>query len=182
MIVIVHGYEGSGEGHWQRWLLHELQRLGRPAVMPELSAPEAPLKDIWVSELTQIIDASPEPVTVVCHSLGCWALDHLIATRGTRNVERALLVAPPSPLLIFEPIETFLPPPCDRTTWSPIAARSLLVGSDNDEFSDDGEPEQIAGALGLGFKQMPGAGHINTASGFGAWPFALEWTLSSKGR
>ncbi len=178
MIVIVYGYEGSGEQHWQRWLLRQLQARGIAATLPELPEPLAPDKDTWVAELARLVESSPTPVTLICHSLGCWAVDHLLAKRGTHNIARALLVAPPSPFLIFEAVDTFLPPPCRADAWAPIAARSLLVSGDNDEFSGDGELQEIAIQLGLGFKLVPDAGHINTASGYGPWPFALEWATA----
>lgn len=175
MIIIVHGYDGSGPGHWQRWLGEELRCRNTSVAMPELPDPQLPCKDRWVAELHRLVDSAPDPVTWVCHSLGCWALDHLIAERGTGQMHAALLVAPPSPFLLFEPVESFLPPPRRRDVWQPLAAESLVVGSDNDEFTSQSEFEQISDQLGLRFHFLPGAGHINIASGHGPWPFALEW-------
>jgi predicted alpha/beta hydrolase family esterase len=175
MVIIVYGYDGSGPGHWQRWLHDELRRRGAPVLFPELPDPTEPSKDAWVAELAERVDAAATPVTFVCHSLGCWALDHLLAERGAHGVQGALLVAPPSPHLIFEPVESFLPPPRRREAWAPLAAHSLLVGSDNDEFSGPGECAEIATTLGIGYHHIPGAGHINVASGYGPWPWALEW-------
>jgi hypothetical protein len=89
-----------------------------------------------------------------------------------------LLVAPPSPFLLFEPAESFFPPPRQQTAWAPIACRSLLVGSDNDDFTSVEEFEEIARALGVSCMILPGAGHINLQSGYGPWPFAVEWLHS----
>jgi hypothetical protein len=175
MIVIVHGYDGSGDGHWQRWLATELTAAGTAVALPELPEPTAPDKDAWVAALAAIAAAAPSPITYVCHSLGCWAVDHLLATGRAGTVRAALLVAPPSPYLLFEPIQSFLPPPRDRTAWAPLAARTLVVGSDNDEHAGPEEFQEIAGALGAGCRLLPGAGHINTDAGFGPWPFALDW-------
>ncbi len=175
MIVIVYGYEGSGPGHWQRWLQEQLRQSGVPVAFPELPDADAPRKDAWVSALRELVDAAALPVTFVCHSLGCWAVDHLLAERGGANIHAVLLVAPPSPFLLFEPVESFLPPPRPREVWAPLAARSLVVGSDDDEFTSKGEFVQISQQLGLPFHFVAGAGHINIASGYGPWPFALEW-------
>ncbi|MBI3783768.1 MAG: alpha/beta fold hydrolase [Deltaproteobacteria bacterium] len=180
MVVIVYGYEGSGPGHWQRWLQQELRGRDVPVCFPDLPDPSAPQKDIWVAELARLVEESPSPVTLVAHSLGCWAVDHLIHERGTRNIDAALLVAPPSPFLIFEAVESFLPPPRDKQAWAPIAARSLLVGSDDDDFTSPEELAEIAAQLGIELHRLQGAGHINTASGYGAWPFALEWVLKQR--
>jgi len=178
MIIIVHGYDGSGPGHWQHWLHDELRGRGEEVAFPELPTPCAPCKDAWVDELARIVAAADAPATFVCHSLGCWALDHLLAAHPDVAVHAALLVAPPSPLLPFEPVESFLPPPRRRDAWVPFAARSLLVGSDDDDYASAEEIAEIAQALGVPHRILPGAGHINVASGFGPWPFALEWLAS----
>jgi predicted alpha/beta hydrolase family esterase len=176
MVVIVYGYDGSGPGHWQRWLEAELRRRGAPVVFPELPDPAAPQKDVWVAALADVFQAgNGQPVTVVCHSLGSWAVDHLFAERGLLGAHAALLVAPPSPFLLFDPVESFLPPRRRREVWAPIAARTLVVGSDNDEFTTAEEFEDIARTIGARCHLIPGAGHINVASGHGPWPFALEW-------
>src|ERR1043166_1553861 len=80
MIIIVYGYDGSGPGHWQRWLEDELRRRVAPVMFPALPDPAAPRKDAWVAALAETVEAARgEPVTFVCHSLGCWAVDHLLA-------------------------------------------------------------------------------------------------------
>jgi len=178
MVVIVYGYDGSGPGHWQRWLHTELLGRKLPVLFPELPDPSAPQKDVWVTALAETLAAVHEPITLVCHSLGCWVADHLVAERGTLGVQAALLVSPPSPFLIFEPVDSFFPPPRQRSAWAQITARTLLVGSDNDEFTSAEEFEEIALTLGVRCQIIPGAGHINVNSGHGPWPFALEWLRS----
>lgn len=178
MIVFVYGYEGSGDGHWQRWAAAELTARGAAVAFPELSDPAAPQKDVWVAELRTVVAAAAarhEPVTFVCHSLGCWAVDHLLTEHGTAGVHGALLVAPPSPFLVFEAVDSFLPPPRRPDVWAPLVARTLLVGSDNDDYAGPDEVEEIARTLGVPCRILSGAGHINIAAGYGPWPFALDW-------
>jgi uncharacterized protein len=178
MIVVVYGYEGSGEGHWQRWAAAALMRDGVAVAFPELSDPSAPRKDVWVAELYAIVNDAErrgDPVTFLCHSLGCWAVDHLLTEHGTGGAHAALLVAPPSPFLLFDPVETFLPPPRRADVWAPLAARTLIVGSDNDDYASSEELQDVARQMGVGYHLVPGAGHINVAAGYGPWPFALEW-------
>ncbi|MFN8626861.1 MAG: alpha/beta fold hydrolase [Candidatus Binatia bacterium] len=175
MVILVHGYDGSGPGHWQRWLADELRRRRVPVAFPDLPEPAAPDKDRWVAALAEVVSGVPPPVAVVCHSLGCWAVDHLFTERGLGGVQAVLLVAPPSPYLLFDPVESFLPPPCRRAVWAPIAGRTLLVGSDNDDFTTPEELNGVANALGIRSAIVPGGGHINVDSGYGPWPFALEW-------
>jgi len=177
MIVIVYGYEGSGPGHWQHWLAAELTARSVPFVFPELSDPLAPSREVWVRELSAIVDSSPTPVTFVAHSLGCWAVDHLLAARGAANIRAALLVAPPSPYSLFEPIQSFLPPPRSPEAWEPIRDRTLVLGTDDDEYASEDEFEELAHRIGAPCDILPGKGHLNAASGFGPFPLVLDWTL-----
>src|SRR5262245_25867918 len=147
MIVLVYGYDGSGDGHWQRWAAAELAARGVPVAFPELSDPAAPRKDVWVAELRTVVSQAVERgagVTFLCHSLGCWAVDHLLTEHGTTGIHAALLVAPPSPFLIFEPVDSFLPPPRRADVWAPLRDRTLIVGSDNDDYASREELEDVA--------------------------------------
>jgi predicted alpha/beta hydrolase family esterase len=181
MVIIVYGYDGSGPGHWQRWLYDQLRDRSIAVQFPELPDPSEPQKDVWVDQLTRLVDESVDPVTFVCHSLACWAVDHMLAERGAANVHAALLVAPPSPYLVFEPVDSFIPPPRQRAAWAPLAARSLIVASDNDDFASADEVKEVGKVLGIRHKILSGTGHINVASGFGPWPLALEWVEGAIG-
>lgn len=172
----MHGYAGSGPGHWQRWLAAELRRRDVPVRFPDLPDPEAPQKDRWVEALAAELEAAGDvPVTVVAHSLGCWAVDHMLAERGPGGMTGALLVAPPSPYLVFGAAESFFPPPRRRAAWAPVAARSELVGSDDDPYTTPEEFAEVAAAIGVRWRLLPGHGHINVDSGHGPWPFVLDW-------
>lgn len=180
MIVIVHGYDGSGPGHWQHWLAERLTAEGRPFAFPELPDPLSPECSRWVAALARVVDESRDPVVFVAHSLGCWAVDHYLSLRGSQRVRAALLVAPPSPFSLFEPIQSFLPPPRNAVAWAPIAAASLFIGSTNDDHAGPEEIEELAERCGVKHQILEGAGHINTAAGFGPFPFALEWLAQVK--
>jgi predicted alpha/beta hydrolase family esterase len=152
------------------------RRAWRQRGVPELSARA---KDGWLSLGRDRGRRAPRRSRhFCCHSLGCWAVDHLLAEHGTAGVHAALLVAPPSPFLIFEPVDSFLPPPRRAEVWAPLAARTLLVGSDNDDYASAEELEDVARRLGIACRILPGAGHINIAAGYGPWPFVLEWLQS----
>ncbi len=179
MIVIVHGYEGSGPGHWQHWLREELEKLGEPAAFPALPDDTDPRCDAWVQTLRDVVGGLGEPVTFAAHSLGCWAVDHYLARHGAAGVRGALLVAPPSPYSLFEPIQSFLPPPRSRAAWSALGEHSLLLGSDNDDYAGDDEIVELGRTLGVPHRILPGSGHINASSGFGPFPLALDWLRES---
>ena len=46
---------------------------------------------------------------------------------------------------------------------------------DDDDYASPEEIADVARALDTPHRILPGAGHINVASGYGPWPFALEW-------
>lgn len=176
MIILVHGYDGSGPGHWQHWLDETLRARGVDVRFPSLSDPLDPEREAWVTELAELVRARGDrEVTFVAHSLGCWAVDHYLAQHGSEGIRAALLVAPPSPYSLFEPIQSFLPPPRDAASYARIAERTRVLGSDDDEYASDDEFESFAKRIGASFRLLPGAGHINAAAGFGPFPMALEW-------
>lgn len=177
MVVIVHGYDGSGPGHWQHWLYTELRERGVPAEFPELPDPQSPDCSRWVARLREIVAGASSPVVFAAHSLGCWAVDHLVARYGAAGISSALLVAPPSPYLLFEPVQSFFPAPQSAAAWQPLRDQSLLVVSDDDPYIEPKEAKDIGHHIGVPVQILPGCGHINIESGFGPWPFALEWVL-----
>lgn len=179
MIVFVYGYEGSGEGHWQRLLARDLEGRGIPHAFPELSDPLEPQKDRWVAELADTVaTAGDAPVTFVAHSLGCWAVDHYLGEHGASGIHGALLVAPPSPFLMFEAVQTFFPPPMASDTWQALTGRAVLVASDDDDYASTEEHAEIAAKLGIEHQVVSGGGHLNTDAGYGQWDLPMQWLRS----
>ena len=78
MIIFVHGYEGSGERHWQTLIHRELSARGIPSLFPELPDPLAPERDRWVEKLARCAaDSGDHKIFFICHSLGCLSLIHI---------------------------------------------------------------------------------------------------------
>src|SRR5439155_5817917 len=94
--LILHGYAGSGPGHWQTWLAGRLRALDATVAYPDLPDAEAPQLRSWLEALDGELAALADPPVVLCHSLACLLWLHHAATGG-RPAERLLLVAPPSP-------------------------------------------------------------------------------------
>ena len=104
--------------------------------------------------------------------------DHLLTERRLDVAHAALLVAPPSPYLLFEPVQTFLPPPMSPDAWASIASRTVLVGSDDDDYAGSDEHAEIARTLGIEHRVIPGGAHLNTDAGFGPWKLPNDWLVS----
>ena len=165
--LILHGYQGSGPGHWQTWLAGRLRAADAQVTYPDLPDPDQPQLRSWMNALAGELDALGEPPVVLCHSLGCilW-LHHL--HRGGRPA-RALLVAPPCGAVVPD-IADFFPVPEVREH----APGSRMVCSDDDPFCPDrGAPGRYG--AGLAVDVLPGQGHLNATAGYGPWPEAEAW-------
>ncbi len=159
--LIIPGWAGSGPDHWQSHWEREL----RGASRVEMADWDRPHRSDWVGTLDQAIRSVDEPPILVAHSLGCitvayWSAIARVPVRG------ALLVAPAD--LDREACPVFLrafgPVPRQRLPFP-----SRVVGSDDDPYATLARVREIATDWGSELTILRGAGHINSASGFGRW-------------
>jgi predicted alpha/beta hydrolase family esterase len=166
-VLILHGYLGSGPGHWQRWLAERLNAAGHDVCFPELPDADHPRLDAWLEALAPL--RRPADV-VVCHSAACALWLHHRA-RGGQPAERALLVAPPHPEPMLDELASFFPVPLEPR----LAREARVVVSDEDPYCPGGGIDLYARPLGAPVDVLPGAGHINPESGYGRWPAVEAW-------
>jgi len=174
--LILHGYQGSGPGHWQTWLAGRLRAGEATVAYPDLPDPDAPDLRAWQAALDGELDALEIPPIVVCHSLACLLWLHHAAA-SARPAARVLLVAPPSPSALERiGVEGFWPAPLAP---APLAASVLygarLVCSDDDPYCPEGARGLYGEPLGLATDLLPGAGHVNPEAGYGPWPAVERW-------
>ena len=161
-VVILPGWRNSGPGHWQTLWADSL-----PSVLRvEQDDWVAPVRQSWVSRLSETIEQAPGPVIVVAHSLGCITTTHL-PPEVAQRIEGALLVAPADPERRGVLVD-FAPVPYQRLPY-----RSILVASNNDPFCPVRTAGAYARAWGSEFVRLNDAGHINVDSGHGHWPLGL---------
>jgi predicted alpha/beta hydrolase family esterase len=175
--LFLHGLEGSGEGHWQRWLTPRLTETGATVVFPELPDADDPQPDVWERELVRVLAELGEPPVVLAHSLGCALWLRHASRAGDRLAERVLLVAPPR-------IET-VPAVVRFSEFEPDAARvhtacpdTRIVCSDEDPYNPAGALTTHAEPLDIPADVIPGAGHVNVEAGYGTWPAVERWALT----
>jgi predicted alpha/beta hydrolase family esterase len=177
--VIVPGWNGSDDGHWQRWLDAQLRSAGREVRWPDLGDLDNPVLDTWLGGLRTALQGLPDDgFDVVTHSLGAVLWLHHVATPApspSPRPARVLLVAPPSPRTTIPEIAAFFPPPLDVDALRHAADGTVLVAGDDDPYT----PEGIAAAYGLPLKiattVVPGGAHLNVDAGYGEWPGVLDW-------
>ena len=162
-LLLLPGWQDSDPGHWQsRWeALHGAQRVQQDDWW-------WPRRGDWMARLEDTLLAEERPAVLIAHSMGCqlvaaWASHSQHAAR----VQAALLVAPPD-------VERADMPP-QLQAWAPIPrARlpfpSLAALSDDDPYCAIERGRMFASFWGSRIVELPGAGHVNTATGLGDWP------------
>ncbi len=165
--LIVPGLGGSGDGHWQRWWT-TVDPGAKIVEQPDWSQPDLPT---WTARVAEEVSRHPVPL-LVGHSLGAVLIAHLAAQRPDLTIRGALLVAPAD----VEESETLR---AAAPGFSPIPRIRLpfpctVVASTNDPHMSIGRSKYFAQIWGARFYHLGDSGHINMASGFGAWPGGLQ--------
>jgi predicted alpha/beta hydrolase family esterase len=177
--LILHGYAGSGPGHWQTWLAGRLRSHGRRVAYPDLPAADEPRLEAWLDTLGDELRALPDDPVVVCHSLACILWLHHCAAPPTDvgPAARVLLVAPVSASGGVPGVEPFFPAPLDAAAVARAAGETRVVAA-RDPYCPEGAERLYAQPLGLPFDRLPdAAGHIYPETGYGPWPSVERWCL-----
>ncbi|MBA9069455.1 hypothetical protein FHR71_003212 [Methylobacterium sp. RAS18] len=166
-ILILPGYAGSEEEHWQaRWAA----RLKTARIVAQ-DAWHRPDPEAWRARVAEAVAAATRPVILIAHSLGVVAAVEAAPRFPEGVVRGALLVAFPdieAGADLPESVRAFAPVPRD-----PLPFPSLLVASRTDPHCTYERAEDYAYAWGSALVDAGEAGHINVASGHGPWPEGL---------
>ena len=175
-VLIVPGYRGSGESHWQSWLHREL--VGS-RVLSGVSWHEPVLAD-WAERVREEIARAPAPLWIVAHSFGCLATVIAVADRP-QNVAGVILAAPADPqrfhLLGLGRVDDrrlAVKTLADVLPAKALGVRGVLVASENDPWMSVPAAQQWAHDWELAIVNAGAVGHINAESGFGPWPGVLD--------
>jgi uncharacterized protein len=172
-VVIVPGLRDHVSDHWQTLLAH---RLSRWVCVPRLG--RTVLSCVaWVEALQATIAAVEGPVFIAAHSAGVMMVVNW-ARKYRREIAGALLATPPD-------LATPMPAPYPSLEalalhgWLPVPRTalpfpSLVAASSNDPLSRPERIAQLARSWGSAHLDVGPVGHLNSASGFGEWPRALE--------
>lgn len=165
-VLLVPGLWNSGPEHWQSYWERARDDCRR-VVQRDW---ETPRRADWVETLNRAVLESPAPVVLAAHSLGCATVAHWAASAepaAVAWVRGALLVAPSDVHAPSYPpgTEGFIPIPL-----VPLPFASIVVASDDDEYVTLARAAHFAHAWGSRLVNVGARGHINSASGLGAWP------------
>jgi len=164
---LVPGLGNSGPDHWQT----HFERADPAFTRVNQREWDAPDRQEWVETLNHaLVGEDLAHVVLVAHSLGCATVAHWAARYG-RRIKGALLVAPSdveTPHYAAFPTTGFGPMPLRRLPFA-----SKVVASTTDEWVSLARARQFAEAWGSELVDIGPAGHVNAASGHGAWPAGL---------
>lgn len=164
--ITLPGVGGSGPEHWQ-----SLWEMSGPEIrrFSPTSWDEPDLVD-WMAALDRAIDAGQEPPILVAHSLACLLVAHWAAKRPM-PIAGAFLVAPPDPdgpAFPAKQAASFMNPPL-----TPLPFPALMIASSDDPFGSADHARRLAASWRCSIIEAGPLGHINSASGLGAWPTGL---------
>jgi len=161
-VLILPGYQGSGETHWQTLWEKENPQFKR-VIQRDW---ENPIRKEWVATLENAVAKAGEDVILVAHSLACLTVAHWNAQKMHSSISGALLVAPPDPKATAFPrsVEGF-----ETTPLNVFNFPSIIVASSNDPYGSLSYAQELAKACGSAFVNVGEKGHINSFSDIGAW-------------
>lgn len=176
--LIVPGWQGSPDNHWQSHWQRSLPNSARVEQQDWLT----PQRRDWVQALEQAIAAERSPVILIAHSLGCITVAHWAAQASPALLHRvrgALLVAPAD-------VERPTCAPALRN-FAPIPLHALpfpsqVVSSDNDPAVSVPRALYLAKAWGAEAGLLSNAGHINVKSGHERWEQGFAYLYRLQGR
>lgn len=181
--LVLHGWMGSDEPHWQSWLVGALRARGHAVAFPELPDRDTPERDVWSLAIASALNDGPG--VVVCHSLAVVAWLDSVTTHAVPRSARTLLVAPPGRpevASLAESMRGFTRCLADAAAVSRATAEVRMICSNADPYCAEGAAKAYAAPLGIACDVLADAtAHINVASGFGPWPQALAWCLGERG-
>lgn len=165
-ILILPGWQGSGDKHWQGIWLKKYPNAVKVEQRDWINA----VKDEWVSVLNNHIEEYKDnDIILVGHSLACptiahWADQYFDESRP--HIKGALLVCPSDTEVSDFPAEMqgFAPIPL-----KPLGFRTIVVASADDPWVNIDCAEYFANSWGAEFVNIGPHGHINTDAGFGEW-------------
>lgn len=168
-ILTVPGVGGSESAHWQSWLERQLSN----SIRVEQDHWNQPVLDVWVKRFHEVLSNQPEPVVIVAHSFGCLTSVAALAQHPElrAQVRGLLLVAPANP-------ERFSHSGLRQANQASIADQFLqtiqvptrLIASQTDPWLGFEDAKKLAQQWHASLHDLGEAGHINVASGYGAWP------------
>ncbi len=172
-ILMVHGIEGHAGIHWQQWLHDELVKTGHKVIMPSLPNSDHPDRKIWLKTVKENIkDIDSFNLVIVAHSLGVTTVLDLIEYTSVK----ALVSASGFAYNYGAELNSYFlkEKDVDFKKVNKNLKQAFVIYGDNDPYV----PQKVLKSLADNLKVKPeiikNGGHLNTSSGYKAFPRLLE--------
>lgn len=169
-ILTVPGVGGSDSSHWQSWLEQQVDDSTRV----EQDQWNQPVLSVWVQRFTETLLQQQSPVYVVAHSFGCLTAVAALTQRPElkQRIIGLLLVAPANPERfssngLRQQGEKSI---ADQLQQHALSVPTRLIASRTDPWLSYADAVKLAATWRATLVDLGNAGHINVASGYGAWP------------
>lgn len=169
-ILTVPGVGGSESSHWQSWLERQVDDSTRV----EQDHWKQPVISVWVERFIETLLQQSKPVYVVAHSFGCLTAVAALTQRPDlkQRIIGLLLVAPANPERFSEhglrqEGEKSI---ADHLQQHALTVPTRLIASRTDPWLSYADAVKLASTWRATLVDLGNAGHINVASGYGAWP------------
>ena len=172
--LIVPGVGGSDQQHWQSWLQDQLPNSSR--VQQNW---DRPVLQEWVQQWVSHVNAIEAPIQVIAHSFGCLtSLAALVQYPDLQDkITNLILVAPANPNRFGENgfSEAGQDSYFEYFQQLQLGVSSLMLISENDSWLSIEDAVHFAEIWQFPYVNLGQVGHINVASGFGAFPQILPF-------
>ncbi len=185
-IIVLHGAHGGPDTNWFPWLRTQLVAQGIEVLLPRLPTPEGQSLQTWFDAYDRVVTAvPPAPTMLVGHSLGA-AFALRVVERAAEPFEGLFLAAGfigALGLPDYDPInQSFFSLPFD---WVGIRERKGRVcrcwAGDDDPYVPLSRSQDVADNLNASLDVLPRGGHLNSETGFNAFPQLREAILAGRG-
>ena len=186
-VVVLHGVHGGPDTNWFPWLHAALTAEGIDVLRPRFPTPQGQSLEAWLRVYELVVGSLPlAPTILVGHSLGV-AFALRLAERAVEPLHGLFLAAGFIGALGLPDYDTinqsFFAKPFD---WAGIRTRKgsgcRCWAGDNDPYVPLSRSQAVADRLDVPLEVVPGGGHLNSETGFDAFPHLRDAILAEHHR
>lgn len=176
--VIVPGVGGSDYDHWQSWLQRQLPSCSRV----QQKDWQHPVLANWIENFVKTVNQADAPLQIVAHSFGCLTSVAALAQHPElkSKIKKMILVAPANPARFGEAgfARNSIGNYAEYFQNLRIDVPVDMLISENDPWLNFGDAQVLAKAWKVKPRNLGQVGHINIASGFGAFPEIFDHLIT----